>query len=81
MIKDYQYRLDDLRERSKQKIDALKKAAAEVREFHEFYPDQNSSNGDHNSFVYLTETEVQEILEVEDMLMRFETFYKVPSPR
>lgn len=62
---------------ARQKIDALRKAADEVRQFHEFYPNEDSKN-EKNSLVFLTETEVQEILEVEDMLIRFETFYNTP---
>lgn len=61
-------------------MEALRKAGDEVRQFHEFYPNKNGANGTHdaNAVIYLTEVEVQEILEVEKMLIRFESFYSAP---
>lgn len=80
MIRDFRNRYDSLMETSKQKIGVLRQAACEVREFHEFYPDSNENNeGDKNSLVYLTDVEVEEILEIETMLIRFENFYDRPT--
>lgn len=77
LIKEFRRRRDQLTETARFQMEALRKAGDEVRQFHEFYPNKKGINGNHdaNAVIYLTETEVQEILEVEKMLIRFESFY------
>lgn len=79
-MKDFRRRRDELTENARLKMEALRKAGDEVRQFHEFYPNKKGANGTHdaNAVIYLTEMEVQEIIEVEKMLIRFESFYSAP---
>lgn len=82
LIRDFRHRYDIMMESSKQKIEDFRQAACEVRELHEFYPDPNldrNNQGDNNSLVYLTDVEVREIIEIDEMLDRFEHFYDRPS--
>lgn len=68
-------RLNEIMEIAKAKLTALRQASDEVRQFHEFYPNQDAKNGDKNSLVFLSDNEVEEILEVEEMILSFPSFY------
>lgn len=74
-VDDFRRRMDEMQEMARAKHTALKQASEEVKQFHEFYPNEDEKNGDTKSLVYLTDMEVQEILEVEEMLLSFPAFY------
>jgi Holliday junction resolvase len=75
-MKGFSSRREQLMTLSRKNIEALRQAAAEVREFHEFYPVAGVEiKADKNALTYLSADEVEEILDIETMFAQFEQFY------
>lgn len=70
---EYQKRLENEELASFEKIDALKKASAEVLAFEKFY--QGLDNDKKDNAVFLSDIEIQELMETEIMLEQYDKYY------
>lgn len=71
---EHQKRLENEERASFEKIEALKKASAEVLAFEKFY--QGLDNDKKDNAVFLSDIEIQELMETEIMLEQYDRYYK-----
>lgn len=70
---EHQKRLENEELASFEKIEALKKASAEVLAFEKFY--QGLDNDKNDNAVFLSDIEIQELMETEIMLEQYDKYY------